>query len=159
MVQTKSILIIDDDETIQAVLKEILQLEGYVVETAATGKEAIEKSQANFFNLSIIDIKLPDMEGTELISELNKADPQMIKIVITGFPSFDNAVRSLNLGADAYVTKPVNSNELLELVAEKIEKQQTASKVNEAQVADWVNSKIRQITREQNTHQAKNGPH
>jgi len=158
MVQTKSILIIDDDETIQAVLKEILQLEGYVVETAATGKEAIEKSQANFFNLSIIDIKLPDMEGTELISELNKADPQMIKIVITGFPSFDNAVRSLNLGADAYVTKPVNSNELLELVAEKIEKQQTASKVNEAQVADWVNSKIRQITREQNTHQAKNGP-
>jgi DNA-binding NtrC family response regulator len=159
MVQTKSILIIDDDETIQAVLKEILQLEGYVVETAATGKEAIEKSQANFFNLSIIDIKLPDMEGTELISELNKADPQMIKIVITGFPSFDNAVRSLNLGADAYVTKPVNSNELLELVAEKIEKQQTASKVNEAQVADWVNSKIRQITREQNTHQAKNDPH
>jgi DNA-binding NtrC family response regulator len=159
MVETKSILIVDDDETIQAVLKEILQLEGYAVETAATGKEAIEKSEANFFNLSIIDIKLPDMEGTELISELNRADPQMIKIVITGFPSFDNAVKSLNLGADAYVTKPVNSNELLKLVAEKIEKQQTASKVNEARVADWVNSKIRQISREQNTHQAKNGPH
>jgi DNA-binding NtrC family response regulator len=159
MVETKSILIVDDDETIQAVLKEILQLEGYGVETAATGKEAIEKSEASFFNLSIIDIKLPDMEGTELISELNKSNPQMIKVVITGFPSFDNAVKSLNLGADAYVTKPVNSNELLELVAEKIEKQQTASEVHEAQVADWVDSKIRQITREQNTHQAKNGPH
>ena len=159
MVETKSILIVDDDETIQAVLKEILQLEGYAVETATTGKEAIEKSEANFFNLSIIDIKLPDMEGTELISELNKTDPQMIKVVITGFPSFDNAVTSLNLGANAYITKPVNSNELLELVAEKIEKQQTASKVNEAQVADWVSSKIRQITREQNAHQAKNDPH
>jgi YesN/AraC family two-component response regulator len=99
------------------------------------------------------------MEGNELISELNKTDPQMIKIVITGFPSFDNAVTSLNLGANAYITKPVNSSELLELVAEKIEKQQTASKVNEAQVADWVSSKIRQITREKNAHQAKNDPH
>lgn len=158
MVETRSILIVDDDETIQAVLKEILQLEGYAVETAATGKEAIEKADFSFFNLSIIDIKLPDLEGTELISELNKANPQMIKIVITGFPSFDNAVKSLNLGADAYVMKPVNSNELLELVAEKIKKQQTASEVNEIRVADWVNSKIRQITREQDTRQAKNGP-
>ena len=64
----------------------------------------------------MLDIKLPDMDGTELITKLHKANPQMIKIIITGFPSFDNAVKSLNLGADAYITKPVNSKELLELV-------------------------------------------
>lgn len=153
MVATESILIVDDDETIQTVLQEILQLEGYAVETAACGKEAIEKSEASFFNLSLVDIKLPDMEGTELITELNKTNPQMIKIIITGFPSFDNAVKSLNLGADAYVMKPVNSKDLLELVAEKLQKQQAMRQVNESRVADWVNSKIREITREQETHQ------
>jgi len=152
MVETKSILIVDDDETILAVLKEILQLDGYIVETAATGKEAIEKSETAFFDLSLLDIKLPDMEGTELSTELHKANPQMIKIIITGFPSFDNAVKSLNLGADAYIMKPVNSKELLELVREKMREQQAASEINEDRVSDWINGKIRQIEREQDKH-------
>ena len=75
MASNKSILIVDDDETILAVLKEILELDGYSVETAATGKEAIEKSENIFFNLSMLDIKLPDMEGTELIPKLHKENP------------------------------------------------------------------------------------
>src|SRR5665647_3353648 len=140
MVNTKSILIVDDDETILAVLKEILELDGYTVETAATGKEAIEKSENILVNLSLLDIKLPDMEGTELITKLHKADPQMIKIIITGFPSFDNAVKSLNLGADAYIMKPVNSKELLELVGEKIREQQASSQRDEERVSDWISS-------------------
>ena len=152
MAETKSILIVDDDETILAILREILQLDGYIVETAATGKQAIEKSETAFFNLSLLDIKLPDMEGTELITELHKANPQMIKIIITGFPSFDNAVKSLNLGADAYIMKPVNSQELLELVGEKIREQQAASQINEDRVSDWISGKIRQIEREQDEH-------
>jgi DNA-binding NtrC family response regulator len=155
MANNKSILIVDDDETILAVLKEILELDGYSVETAATGKEAIEKSENIFFNLSMLDIKLPDMEGTELITRLHKENPQMIRIIITGFPSFDNAVKSLNLGADAYITKPVNSKELLELVGEKIREQQAASQIDEDHVSGWINGKIRQIEQEQGEHQSK----
>ena len=154
MVNTKSILIVDDDETILAVLKEILELDGYTVETAATGKEAIEKSENILVNLSLLDIRLPDMEGTELITKLHKADPQMIKIIITGFPSFDNAVKSLNLGADAYIMKPVNSKELLELVGEKIREQQAASQIDEDRVSDWINGKIRKIEQEQQERQS-----
>ena len=154
MVYTKSILIVDDDETILAVLKEILELDGYTVETATTGKEAIEKSENILVNLSLLDIKLPDMEGTELITKLHKADPQMIKIIITGFPSFDNAVKSLNLGADAYIMKPVNSKELLELVGEKIREQQAASQIDEDRVSDWINGKIRKIEQEQQERQS-----
>jgi len=145
MAKSKSILIVDDDETILAILKEILLLEGYTVETAATGKEAIEKSQTAFFNLSLLDIKLPDMEGTELITELNEINPAMIKIIITGFPSFDNAVRSLNLGADAYILKPVNSEKLLALVSEKMKEQEVASKLDEDKVSNWVKNRVRQI--------------
>ncbi|MGZ4863500.1 MAG: response regulator [Halobacteriota archaeon] len=154
MVNNKSILIVDDDETILAVLKEILELDGYIVETAATGKEAIEKSEHIFFNLSMLDIKLPDMEGTELITKLHKVNPEMIKVIITGFPSFDNAVKSLNLGADAYITKPVNSKELLDLVGEKIREQQAANQIDEGHVSDWINGKIRQIEQEQRDHQS-----
>ena len=154
MVNTKSILIVDDDETILAVLKEILELEGYIVETAATGKEAIKKSEDNLFNLSLLDIKLPDMEGTELLAKLHEANPRMIEIIITGFPSFDNAVKSLNLGADAYIMKPVNSKELLELVGGKIREQQAASKMDEDRVSDWINDKIREIEQEQHDRQS-----
>src|SRR5665811_1129256 len=85
MVNTKSILIVDDDETILAVLKEILELDGYTVETAATGKEAIEKSENILVNLSLLDIKLPDMEGTELITKLHKENPQMIRIITVSY--------------------------------------------------------------------------
>lgn len=154
MVNTKSILIVDDDETILAVLKEILELEGYAVETAATGKEAIEKSENNLFNLSLLDIKLPDMEGTELLAKLHEGNPSMIEIIITGFPSFDNAVKSLNLGADAYIMKPVNSKELLELVGGKIREQQAASQMDEDRVSDWINGKIREIEQEQHDRQS-----
>jgi YesN/AraC family two-component response regulator len=73
----------------------------------------------------------------------------MIKIIITGFPSFENAVKSLNLGADAYIMKPVNSKELLELVSEKIREQQEANQMSEDRVSDWVKDRIRQIEREQ----------
>ena len=148
MIESKSILIVDDDETILAILKEILQLEGYIVDTAATGEEAIEKCQAAFFNLSLLDIKLPDMEGTELITKLHEINPAMIKIIITGFPSFENAVKSLNLGADAYILKPVNSKKLLELVSEKMKDQEEASKLNEERVSDWVKNRVRQIERD-----------
>jgi YesN/AraC family two-component response regulator len=90
------------------------------------------------------------MEVTELITELHKTNPQMIKIIITGFPSFENAVKSLNLGADAYIMKPVNSKELLELVSEKIKEQQEANQMSEDRVSDWVKDRVRQIEREQN---------
>ena len=147
MVNNKSILIVDDDETILAVLKEILELDGYTVETAATGKEAIEKSENIFFNLSMLDIKLPDMEGTELITKLHEANPHIIKIIITGFPSFDNAVKSLNLGADAYITKPVNSKELLELVGGKIREQQAASQIDEDHVQTGLTARFAKLNK------------
>jgi YesN/AraC family two-component response regulator len=73
----------------------------------------------------------------------------MIKIIITGFPSFENAVKSLNLGADAYIMKPVNSKELLELVSEKIKEQQETNQMSEDKVSDWVKERVRQIERGQ----------
>ncbi|MFQ5712375.1 MAG: response regulator [Candidatus Geothermarchaeales archaeon] len=72
------------------------------VDTTETGREAIEKSEAQFFNLALRDIKLPDMEGTKLLTKMHRTTPWMVKIMVTGHAILENAVEALNLRADAY---------------------------------------------------------
>ena len=76
----------------------------------------MQKSKAKFFNLALLDIKLPDMEGTKLLTTMHGALPKMVKIMITGYPSLENAVEALNLEAETYVIKPVKPENLLELI-------------------------------------------
>jgi heterodisulfide reductase subunit A len=113
---TLRILVIDDDEIIRDALSLTLEEEGYFVDTAETGEEAIKKSYQHFYNLAIIDWRLPDIEGTELIGKLNKTKPKMCKIMLTGYPSMNNAIAALNEGADAFFLKPV----AFELLSKKI---------------------------------------
>jgi DNA-binding response OmpR family regulator len=116
------ILIVDDDLSIRAVLSEILTQEGYKTTGAATAKEAIAACQRESFDMGLIDIRLPDMEGTELLQVLKKLSPSMIKMVVTGFPSLENAILSVNLGAEGYITKPFKPVKLLEQIKEQLEK-------------------------------------
>ncbi len=118
----KKILIVDDDESILQVFTRILQKHGYDTDTAETGKEALEKCKTGFFNLALIDLKLPDIDGTELLEQLNKNHPDMIKIMITGYPSTNNHDKSLKMGAEAYLIKPINPEDLLETFKEKLKK-------------------------------------
>ena len=113
MSESARILLIDDEGNIRKTVSMKLKQAGYSVDTAENGKQAIEKAEANFYNLALIDIRLPDMGGTELLTGLTETTPKMVKIILTGYPTFDNAVRATNKGADAYLIKPVNTNELL----------------------------------------------
>lgn len=142
--QTKPhILIVDDDESVCKTLSTILQSEGYQTTTATTAKEAVEKTGTNFFDLALLDIKLPDMEGTQLLAKLQETTPETIKIMITGYPSIKNAVEALNLGADSYVMKPFDPAELLKTIKNKLEAQQQAEKVTKEKLAEWVLSQAR----------------
>jgi DNA-binding NtrC family response regulator len=141
----KSILIVDDDIAILKYATHILQLEGYDVDAAETGFEAIEKSNARFYNLALLDIKLPDMEGTELLTKMHRTTPSMMKIMVTGFPSLNNAVEALNLGADAYLLKPVELEELLKVVKEKLKEQEEVEKMSEERVADWIKTRVQKL--------------
>lgn len=145
----KYILIVDDDKAILQSIRDILQREGYSIETAETGREAIEKSGAKFFNLALLDIKLPDMEGTQLLTKMHRETPRMMKIMITGHPSLENAVEALNLGADAYIMKPVKPKELLMVVEEKLNEQEEAEEMSQEKMTQWVESRIRKLDREQ----------
>ena len=141
----KSILIVDDDIAILKYATHILQLEGYDVDAAETGFEAIEKSNARFYNLALLDIKLPDMEGTELLTKMHRTTPSMMKIMVTGFPSLNNAVEALNMGADAYLLKPVELEELLKVVKEKLKEQEEVEKMSEERVADWIKTRVQKL--------------
>jgi len=142
------ILIVEDDENIRENMKKILQQSGYETDTAKTGREAEQKAKSRFYNLALLDIKLPDMEGTQLLAKLHENTPKMVKIMVTGYPSLENAMEALNQGADAYVTKPVKPAKLLALIEEKLEEQSQAEKMTEGKVTDWIKIRARKLEEE-----------
>ena len=111
-----TILVVDDDREILSSFMHILRGHGYDVETAETGHEAIEKCKGGSHDLALLDIKLPDMDGTQLLGQLQEIDPKMRTIMVTGYAGLDGALRSLILQANAYVLKPVDPDELLKVV-------------------------------------------
>jgi len=109
MTKKVRILIIDDDTDMLETLGDILQEKGYVTETAKTGKEALAKAEKLFFNVALVDMKLPDVIGTELLRNLRNKYPSMITIVMTGYATLQNATDALNLGVNAYMMKPIDA--------------------------------------------------
>ena len=123
MEEKERILIVDDDESTCKTLSRIFGKKGYEIETAGTGKEALEKAQAKSFNSTLLDIRLPDIAGVELIEPLKATNPDMVVIMITGHASIENAMQALNEGASAYIIKPLDMDQVLVMVREALEKQ------------------------------------
>jgi sugar-specific transcriptional regulator TrmB/CheY-like chemotaxis protein len=126
MRESVKILVVDDDAGVRETLGAVLKQAGYEAEGVQTGREAIEKCRTESFDVALIDVKLPDMEGTNLLRIITKFNPEIVKIIVTGYPSLENAVRSLNWGADGYVMKPFNSEALLKKIEEQLERHQRA---------------------------------
>ncbi len=146
------ILVVDDDEGIRKVLKAILEEEGYVVDTAENGKEAIRKSNATFYNLALIDIRLPDTEGTKLLSAIKETTPKMVKIIITGYPSLQNAIEAVNKGADAYILKPFDMGKVLNKIREHLKKQKEAKKYSQEKVTEFIETRVKELEKETVSH-------
>ena len=146
MDKTARILVVDDDESVRKVLSSILVDEGYVVDTAENGKEAIEKSESKFYNLALIDIRLPDLKGTKLLTAMKETTPKMAKIIITGYPTLKNAVEAVNKGADAYILKPFNMDNVLETIKEQLKKQQETKKYSEEKVTEFIKTRVKEVT-------------
>jgi len=119
----ENILVVDDDTELKKVLSSILSEAGYAVETVENGKQAIRVSEKKRFDLALIDIKLPDMEGTELLHRLKEKQPHIVMIIITGFPTLENAMETINEGADGYILKPFDIPKLLETIRKHLNKE------------------------------------
>ena len=148
MTDYAKILVIDDDSSTRKVLSVALEDEGYIVDIAENGREAIRKSKTNFYNLALIDIRLPDMEGTKLLTEMKDTVPKMIKIIVTGYPGLQNAIDAVNHGADAYVVKPFKMDELLKTVRENLQEQELAKKYGEERIREFVEARVAELERE-----------
>lgn len=140
-----SILIVDDDVNICEALSLILRKKGWNIDVANTGKEAIKKAETTAFNVALLDIRLPDIEGTKLLKLLPKTTPKMIKIMVTGYPELRNAVEALNDGADAYLMKPVRPEDLLITIRAKLEEQQQAERMTEETITGFLETRAKKL--------------
>jgi two-component system NtrC family response regulator len=147
--ETTRILIVDDDENIRKVLVAILEEEGYSVDSVGTARKAIDTSKKKFFNLALIDIRLPDMEGTELLGRINETIPRMRKIIITGYPTLQNAIEAVNKRADAYIMKPFDVEKVLETIKDQLKKQAEEKKYSQDRVAEFIETRVHELEIEQ----------
>ncbi|MGA3289224.1 MAG: response regulator [Candidatus Bathyarchaeia archaeon] len=143
------ILVVDDDENIRNTMKTILEDEGYLVDLAANGNEAIQKTKISAYNIALLDIRLPDMEGVELLKLIKDTVPRTRKIMVTGYPSMQNAISALNKNADAYLIKPVDIENLLNTVKEQLQLQENEKEFSEQKVAEFIETKVKQLSIDQ----------
>jgi two-component system NtrC family response regulator len=132
------ILLADDDESLRKVIEFNLEQEGYEVVTASDGKEALRLYEEHTPDLVITDIKMPELDGLELLKQIHRGDIEKLVIVVTAFGSIDNAIEAMKLGAYDYITKPFNRDELKLVVRKALEVQRLRSRTRrlEAELVD-----------------------
>jgi CheY-like chemotaxis protein len=142
---TFKVLVVDDDKDILFSLSKVLEMEGYIAKTAESGGEAIAKAGKEPFDIFLIDIKLPDMEGTDVLTRIKSINPDAIKIMITGNPSVDNAIKSLNIGASSFFTKPIGLDKLLTNMKDKLLERERQKSFDKRKIQEWVKLRISKI--------------
>jgi len=123
------ILVVDDEEGFREGCKLILEPEGFQVDTAADGKEGLEKIKKSFYNLVLVDMVMPGINGLDLLGMIKEEAPETVAIMITGHATVETAVEAMKKGAFNYVMKPFTPDELLEVVKKAIEEKVQPSPV------------------------------
>ncbi|HHL34897.1 MAG TPA: response regulator, partial [Desulfobulbaceae bacterium] len=103
-----NILIVDDEAAQRDILAGFLEKQGYAILTAQNGREALDIFMDHPVDLVLLDHRMPDMNGTEVLAEIKKINPMVRAIMITAFGSVDTAVQIMQIGADDFMEKPVN---------------------------------------------------
>ena len=145
MSTSSRILVIDDDENVRKTVELTLKNSGFQVDSAENGQEAIKKANAHFYNLALIDIRLPDMDGTQLLTSLRETTPRMVKIILTGYPALENAVKAINKGVDGYLIKPVKEDELLGTIKLHLDKQKKEKELDQQKIAQFIDNRLREL--------------
>jgi DNA-binding NtrC family response regulator len=118
----KRILVVEDDQDIRELLVETLKRSGFETDTAENGKKGLEKFHSQKYNLILTDIRMPVMDGLNMLKQIKKEDSKMPIVVVTAFPSVNSAVECLVEGADDYLVKPVQFNDLDVKIKKALEK-------------------------------------
>src|SRR4029077_2698670 len=130
-IRTKGrILIVDDELVVRDSLGKWFSSEGYAARPVSGAREALDVIQHAEFDIALLDIKMPGMDGMELQARLREADPDLTVIMMTGYSSVETAVQALKQGAYDYITKPVDPDELSHLVANALEHKRARREVD-----------------------------
>jgi DNA-binding NtrC family response regulator len=119
-----TILVVDDEPEICDLLQDFLTQEGYQVFTAKNGQEAISLGKQNRFDLALLDIKMPGMDGIEVFQELKKAKKDLEVIILTGHGTLRTAKEAMGLGAYDYLTKPFDLRLVKDIIREALERKE-----------------------------------
>jgi len=117
----ESILVADDDPIIRKSLQEMLRLEGYQVDTASDGTEALKRLEQSSVDVVLTDVKMPALGGFELLAKIKTFSPDTVVILITGYGSIEDAVNGIKAGAYEYITKPLNDDEIKLVIDRSLE--------------------------------------
>jgi DNA-binding response OmpR family regulator len=152
---TQRVLVIDDEDTLRYFLRLNLQEQGYEVAEAADGKSALDLIAQEHFAVALVDLRLSDTDGLEIVRHLKQVAPHTSVIILTGFATLDSAIEALRQGAHDYLTKPFNTADLLASVADSIARQSATPPVitanNKGAIVEFkdlqLNPSNRQLTR------------
>src|SRR6185503_7521785 len=108
-----TILVVEDDAAMRTMLREALEEDGYTVEAATGGRAGIERVRQGGIDLVVSDVKMPDLDGIDMLREIKAVTPSPHVITITAFGSIDTAIRAVKLGAFDYITKPFDVDQLI----------------------------------------------
>src|SRR5215207_4296867 len=122
-----NILVVDDEKGYREVLKVIFESEGHSVRSANNGRTAVEMLRSGLFDVCISDVKMPDMNGVELLRTVRDILPDLAVILMTAFGTIDTAREAFKLGADDFIQKPFSNDELKLIVKRTLEKQAIVS--------------------------------
>ena len=122
--RTARILVVDDERSMRELLEIALKREGYEVLVADGGRSAVDVLKREAVDLLVSDVKMPDMNGVEVLKAAKQIDREIVGIMITAYASTDSAVKALNMGAHDYLSKPFNVDELKKVVRNAIEHRQ-----------------------------------
>lgn len=127
------VLIIDDDRMARKILFDILMAKGYEPIMAGTGAEGAEAAKKEFVNVALIDLRLPDITGTEVVARIKSISPSTEAIILTGHATMDSAIEAANVGAFSYLQKPYAVDQLLIHLRHALEKQRTEEMLHESE--------------------------
>src|SRR5919204_4019110 len=141
-----SLLVVDDEESVAVTMGAILEMDGYAVAISTSGADALRRLDEDDFDLVLTDLRLDDMDGLAIVSQVSRVQPDTVSIILTGYASLESAIKALREGAYDYLIKPCDVDELRAVVARGIERRQLRiqlrSRLDELEAA---NATIREL--------------
>ena len=119
--KNRTVHVIDDEPIIHEVLSQLLSSEGYEVEISSSGEEALEKHAARFYDITLLDLLMPGLDGIQVLQGIKKVDPQAVVIIITAYASVESAISAMKMGAYDYIQKQFKHDELLLTIERALE--------------------------------------